>query len=310
MTGGRSSLEVRRRATRCPLCESLSVQRLFEKDKIPYYRCIACDFVFSRGHENPNLANVLDDYEPSYLQYLGPSLEDNENHAAFVDWINQFRSLEGLKLLDVGAGSGKLVRYLRQHGVEALGIEPAQPLFKKFLADDAFFEMKTLDEYLASATKGAFDVLLFCDVIEHVERPDILLCEASALLRPGGLLVVSTPDVQSVLARLIGKWWHYFNRYHLSYLSRQTMGRCAASCGLQEIGFDRLSRLKSLGYLAQYLLDFVIGAGRLRLSKRLNSTMVPINLFDTMYVAYEKNDEPSEIRAPRPPDEKAEDGFW
>ena len=70
---------------------------------------------------------------------------------------------------------------------------------------------------------------------------------ASALLRKGGLLLISTPDVGSVFARLSGKRWHYYNEYHLSYFSRITIRRLAAEAGLREVGFTRLPRLKSLG---------------------------------------------------------------
>lgn len=277
-------------ATNCPLCSIKPAHRIFDKAGISYYSCSNCDFVFSHGDSNPNFTNSIDEYQPSYLQYLDVSVEDERNHAALLKWIKQFHSVEGQKLLDVGAGSGKLVRFLREKGIDAHGIEPAAPLFSKFLTNDSCFSQKTIEEFESTSTKGALDIVLACDVIEHVDRPDILLQRASTLLRQGGLLLVSTPDVGSAFARISGKRWHYYNEYHLSYLTRATIGQLAKRVGLREVGFTRLPRLKSVGYLFQYLMDFVLGAERITTPQWLNKVVIPINLYDTMYVAFKKLD--------------------
>jgi len=275
-------------ATKCPLCAIKPAHKIFDKGGISYYRCLTCNFVFSQAERNPNFTSTIDDYQPSYLQYLDISIEDDRNHAALLKWIKRFHSVEGKQLLDVGAGSGKLVRFLRTNGVDAHGIEPAAPLFAKFLASESWFSQKTIEEFENVSTRGALDIVLACDVIEHVDRPDILLQKASNLLRHGGLLLVSTPDVGSIFARLSGKRWHYYNEYHLSYLTRTSIGQLAKKVGLREVGFARLPRLKSVGYLFQYLMNFVLGTERISTPQWLNKIVIPVNLFDTMYVAFEK----------------------
>ena len=126
-------------------------------------------------------------------------------------------------------------------------------------------------------------------MIEHVDRPDTFLQEIAALMRPGGLLFISTPDIGSLVARVAGKHWHYYNRYHLSLLSSATIRRIAEACHLRAVGFQRLPRLKSVGFALQYLADFVIGTGRIRVPARLNRIVVPVNLHDSMCVAFEKD---------------------
>jgi 2-polyprenyl-3-methyl-5-hydroxy-6-metoxy-1,4-benzoquinol methylase len=272
----------------CALCGAVSGRPLFLKEDIPYYRCPACTFVYSRPAVNANFANEIDDYEPAYLQYLEGSPDDAVNDVALLAWAERFRPLRGERALDVGAGSGRFVRHLRGRGVEAQGLEPALPIYARFLASEPWFSSQTLEQ-LAHGTDARFAAVFACDVLEHVAEPEPFVAAASELLAPDGVLIVSTPDVASVLARLTRRHWHYFNKYHLSYFSRATLGGLMARAGLREAGFARLPRSKSLGYLIRYARDFALrGRGHPNVPDRLDDLRVSVNLFDTMYVAFQR----------------------
>lgn len=276
-------------APACTLCGAAPATPLFHKRRIPYYACAACDFVFSRPATNANFENAIEDFEPSYLDYLQGSVEDDPNHAALLRWAESFAHLSGEPVLDIGAGSGKLVRFLRGRGARASGIEPAAPVYARFLSEEPFFSAKTVEE-LSEDPPEIFSVVFACDVLEHVPDPESFLAAISRLLAPGGVLLVSTPDVGSAFARLCGRQWHYYNKYHVSYFSRATLAATAARQGFRELGFTRLSRSKSIGYLLQYFIDFVTGGGRAKLPERLRRMVVPINLYDTMYVAFQRDE--------------------
>jgi hypothetical protein len=85
---------------------------------------------------NPNLANTIDDFEDAYLRYLEADPSDAANFASLVAWMERRGPLRGARLLDVGAGSGKLVRRFLAHGTIAEGLEPSRSLFDRFLAGD------------------------------------------------------------------------------------------------------------------------------------------------------------------------------
>ena len=72
----------------------MSVKELFQKESIPYFKCLDCIFVFSTPERNPNLENRLEDYESAYIDYLRESPEDSKNFDALIDWISGFRPLE------------------------------------------------------------------------------------------------------------------------------------------------------------------------------------------------------------------------
>lgn len=273
----------------CRVCGADHKKVLFEKEGIPYYRCLECGFVFSYPGENANFTNELDDYEAAYLDYLTGSECDRKNYALLLRWMSKFCSLEGKRILDVGAGSGKFVRFLREKKVEAFGLEPAKALYEEFLSKDTFFFCDYSDSFNENLIGGMVDILVSWDVIEHMEQPEVFFQDASRILRPGGRLFLDTPDVESFLPYMLGKRWYHYNKYHLSYFSRKTLMTLAAQNGLQEIGFSRLTYLKSIRYILRYLNDFVFGSNQLAFLKQITEMAIPINFRDMMFVAFKKD---------------------
>lgn len=74
---------------------------------------------------------------------------------------------------------------------------------------------------------GALDAALFLDVIEHLESPLAALAELRRVVRPGGMLVVTTPNAGSVIRPVLGRRWHgleddthlyFFDAFSLTHL--------------------------------------------------------------------------------------------
>ncbi len=267
----------------CRLCASPSLAHLFRKQGTDYWACRACGFRLATPRTNPNLANTLDEYEQAYLQYLAPDRADRDNFESLCAWMERFQPLAGRRLLDVGAGSGKLVRFLRERGVDASGLEPSRALFARFLAGDAAFSCATLDEVRPPAGQPA-DIVTAFDVIEHVVDPLGFIDAAAAVLKPGGSFFVSTPDAGSLTARLSGRRWHFYYPYHLSYFSRPTLERAAAARGFTLLDCRYRGRRRSVGYMIRYAAEF-IGHRRAPVwAARFDDWHWPVNLFDTMYL--------------------------
>lgn len=99
----------------CPLCGSDRVVTAFEKSGQPYWRCTACTLLFARASTNANFHPSIDDFESAYRQYFDNGPADALNLDDVIRWIESYVSLmhPATRLLDVGCGSGKLVRRLR-----------------------------------------------------------------------------------------------------------------------------------------------------------------------------------------------------
>ncbi len=106
------------------------------------------------------------------------------------------RALEGLRLLDIGCGGGLLAEPMARLGAEVVGADAAERnvAVARLHAERmglAIDYRATTAEALAAAGEG-FDVVLAMEVIEHVAAPQAFLDACSALLRPGGIAIVST----------------------------------------------------------------------------------------------------------------------
>lgn len=108
----------------------------------------------------------------------------------------------GAHVLDVGCGTGSVTLIVnRGKNNKLFGIEPdqARAALARSRGIDVFCGQLT-EEYLSKHDK--FDVILLADVLEHVAEPSALLRLAASGLRPGGLALISVPNVVHWTVRL------------------------------------------------------------------------------------------------------------
>lgn len=270
----------------CSLCSSNKIKLLFKKQDIPFYGCIHCGFVFAKPAVNPNLQNTIDDFEPAYLNYFSEQPHDQKNHDAIIKKLLKYSSLKG-KVLDIGCGSGKFVKHLRAKGYDAYGLEPSAALFDTFLKNDDYFFKDDVFSFQIKHPQRKFDAIVLTDVLEHIELPRSLIETVSTMLSPGGIVFISTPDTGSLLARIAGKRWHYYNKYHLSLFSRTNldmlMQQPEHSCEKLAAGY--VTRHQSVYYIMKYGLNFLLHMNK-DVPRFLSGWHLPVNLFDNMYAVY------------------------
>ena len=86
-------------------------------------------------------------------------------------------------------------------------------------------------DYFATVCNEKFNTLVSWDVIEHVRDPGEFLRSAHNLLQPGGYLVLSTIDIDSMFARLMGKNWMWIMEMHLYYFGSGSLERMIIDAG-------------------------------------------------------------------------------
>ncbi|MCU0699263.1 MAG: class I SAM-dependent methyltransferase [Myxococcaceae bacterium] len=108
------------------------------------------------------------------------------------------------RLFDVGFGAGAFLDEARALGWQTAGVEASGPPVAQAKAQG--HDVRLLSE-LESFSSGTFDVVVATEVVEHVEEPLLVLDTASRLLRPGGLLYLTTPAGDGLNGRLLGARW-------------------------------------------------------------------------------------------------------
>ena len=198
--------------------------------------------------------------------------------------VGRFRSSG--RLLDVGAGSGILLAEAQRLGYSPDGIEPSGPLSSQARALDLPVRHGVLP---IEEWRGAFDIATVIDVIEHVGDPVGLLRQVHATLRPDGLLVVVTPDVASVMARLLGwKWWHY-RIAHIGYFNHATLARALIAAGFEPIHVMRPAWYFPMSYLWERVLVYLPRFLRFRPPAILDRVTVPLNLYDSLLIVAKRS---------------------
>jgi SAM-dependent methyltransferase len=106
-----------------------------------------------------------------------------------------------------------------------------------------------------------FDVITAWDVIEHVSQPATMLDEIAILLKPGGLLVLSTYVVDSWPVRILGTRYPFFMDMHLIHFSRATLKRMLFEHGYEILCIRPHQRVISLQYFLERI-EHILPVGR------------------------------------------------
>jgi SAM-dependent methyltransferase len=114
-------------------------------------------------------------------------------------------------VLDLAAGEGAFSKRLKDAGLNVTAVDSTTDHWK--LADIPV-EICDLDSEFADdlvGAKGKFDAVIAIEIIEHLENPFQFVRECRKLLKPGGLLLLTTPNVDSVFSRVL---FFYTGRLH------------------------------------------------------------------------------------------------
>ena len=136
------------------------------------------------------------------------------------------------RVLDIGCSTGDRLVLFRKMGFEAHGVEISDSADYAGRKNRLSVFKGTLSE--ASYPDGFFDLILLNNVIEHVHEPCVLLSEVKRILSGNGLVVIETPNIRSVQARVFKRRWTAIDPpRHLFYFSPETLGKLLHMTGLR-----------------------------------------------------------------------------
>lgn len=180
--------------------------------------------------------------ETSPLEYY--ELAEPLSLDAFVLRMKRIIAASGVArgtVLDIGCTVGTFLQAAKDAGWTPAGIEPNPQTAKTarergFTVHEGFF-----DEEMA-ARLPKFDAVHMGDVIEHVLEPVALMKLVRRVLKPGGLLFVATPDIDSFMARRL----QIKPREHLVYFTTRSLRLAAEAAGYKVLCSERASRKRSI----------------------------------------------------------------
>jgi SAM-dependent methyltransferase len=212
-------------------------------------KCSQCSLVFT--NPMPMLSELYHDtLDKVYVKSTKQRVKTAE---LTIDRVRRLKPTG--KLLDIGCSTGILLDAASKY-YEVEGIETS-----KWSRDEAAKRHIVLDLPLSKLQiKAEYDVVTLFGVIEHFENPREELSLMFEALKPGGLLVIYTGDVDSWLPRLLGKRWWWFQGMHTFYFSDKTCTALLRSCGFDVEPVEKHSLYFQVHSLGASLQRYRIGA--------------------------------------------------
>lgn len=234
LDSGRSSPSLDAARARCRLCGSRALRFHLDARGSRLERCGACGFVQVRDQPSAEELRALYDvayfkrgkYDEEFAQR-----KEGERRLALLE---RARVPKGGRVLDAGCATGDFIA-LASAGYEMWGLDvsayaaelaraknpsAASRIFTGFIEDQSF-------------EPEFFDAIVMWDVIEHLWDPRAVLARLVRHLRPGGSLLVSTPDIGALTARLMGARWAFMTPpEHLGFFGEASLRFLLAGLGL------------------------------------------------------------------------------
>lgn len=222
-----------------------------------------------------------------YADYVaeGPDLRANFRRRLSTLLELQPPSQRG-RLYEVGAAYGFFLAEARESYEHVSGIDISADA-ARYARDEIGVDV-VADDYLSEQLPEPVDVVCMWDTIEHLSRPREFIEKAARDLRPGGLLALTTGDIDSLNARLRGRRWRMIHPpTHLHYFSRRTLVRLLDDAGFDTLHVATAGNARSLRAIAYAILVLRMGQPRLfDIVRRLPGLQrsVTLDLRDIVYL--------------------------
>jgi 2-polyprenyl-3-methyl-5-hydroxy-6-metoxy-1,4-benzoquinol methylase len=226
----------------CPACGERRPQPLWQRDGFAFVRCGSCE----TGYVNPRPPpDVLDwHYRNSeshvlWAERIYPQSESSRRthiHGPRVSRVIEICESRGIQqggtLIEVGPGFGTFCVEAKSRDwfSKILAVEPTPSNAKA--CRERGVEVLELQIENAHLTAGAADVVTSFEVIEHLSSPEAFVKGCASVLRPGGLLVLSCPNLKGFELATLGIRSPSVDPEHLNYFHPASLSSLLRRCGL------------------------------------------------------------------------------
>lgn len=232
---------------KCPICKSQSTVELYPENldlrtltftyeftpesqkTFRVVKCSNCTHVFCSPLPKDIYKNYQDVVDKEYLRHS----KTRKLSSQFVlNVIKRYISLG--KLLDIGCATGDFLAVAKDFGYSVEGLELSK-WSSEIVRSKGITVHKELLKSLSARLVRRFDIITMWGVIEHFQNPLQEMLYINRLLKPGGMLVIWTGDVNGIMSRILGRRWWYWQGQHIQYFTNSSLNRLASLTGFESI---------------------------------------------------------------------------
>lgn len=245
--------------TDCNLCNSNSTKKVMVINGFNIVKCKNCGLTYVNPRLNTKKLHGI--YNKEYFEnpafkdgnltlygydhYLADREDIRETFRTRLEIINKL--CKRGKLLDIGCAYGFFLELAREHGWNARGLEISDAAYRYAKGT---LKLNVTNTTLESAKikSNSFDVATLFDVIEHLPDPKSTIKEIRRILKSKGLIAITTPDIGSLSARVLGRNWEEVKRVreHIYFFSRETLKKLLESLNFNVLRVESAGRYFSI----------------------------------------------------------------
>lgn len=230
----------------CLACRGEQRTHLFDKAGFEYYRCQACDFIYSSPQILEDKLRELYQSKPSYDLWMDVLISeanqqyDQPKYQRGLELIESHRSPG--RMLDVGCALGMFLAAARDRGWTPVGLELNQRGYDHATTELGLEVQQKLLEN-CGFEEGSFDAITLWGVIEHFKQPREELERVWRLLAPGGILLTFCPNVASLICRVVHHRAATFDgQVHCGYFTPETLEALLRRTGFEPLSMETMQQ--------------------------------------------------------------------
>lgn len=232
----------------CAICAGTRFRPSIKCEGFSYVKCTRCGLV--QINPQPETSAVHNRYGEDYLNYERAN-EDNFFELgklalsdAGLDDIEADIRPHTNKMLEVGCATGAVLAYMRERGWDVKGVEISRPQ-AEYARKERGLDITTLPLEENRFAASSFGMVSASHLIEHLNDPAGFVREVRRILVPGGVFIVTTPNIAGLQARIFGPRWRSAIFDHLYLFSTHTLRKL-----LRKEGF-RIAKIVTWGGIAK-----------------------------------------------------------
>lgn len=219
----------------CPLCgvslQDRPANRLGDYSRDHLLRCARCSFVFSSAvPSDEDYARVYGAYDYAAEDAARTAINIEKERGIAARLVGELKTG---RVLDIAAGAGRFLERFQELGFECYATEFDEKM-QDYLRSKGFKVLPggVLPE---APEDGMFDIVVFTEIVEHINIPVPVLERIHRLLRPGGRLYITTPNFNSLERRVLKQDWGMICwPEHISYWTPVTLNRLLRDRGFRK----------------------------------------------------------------------------
>jgi 2-polyprenyl-3-methyl-5-hydroxy-6-metoxy-1,4-benzoquinol methylase len=226
----------------CPACGESKGQKTFEKFELQYLECAVCETVYISPRPTPP---ILEDFYANsenyayWNKFIFPSSAEARRERIFrprADRAFEMCQRHGLRrggvLMEVGAGFGLFCEEIKKLGFfdRVIAVEPTPDLAETCRKKG----LEVFEQPVEKVTlePGSVNVIACFEVLEHLFSPREYLRSCASLLAPGGLIVLTCPNIKGFDIVTLREVSDTVDVEHLNYFHPDSLSRLVRACGL------------------------------------------------------------------------------